>query len=145
VNSRANRTGRHVVSLALLLAATGLILLASLLLGSAGWIWPDSPGWATDRRIMLELRLPRVLAAFAAGGLLGLAGALIQVLTRNPLADPYILGISGGAAPARCWPSCSACPSSCSTPAPRSARSGPCCWSSRWPTARVPGHATACC
>lgn len=44
-----------------------------------------------------ELRLPRTLAAFACGGLLALAGALMQVLLRNPLADPYILGISGGA------------------------------------------------
>jgi iron complex transport system permease protein len=42
--------------------------------------------------------LPRVLAAFACGGLLALAGALLQVLLRNPLADPYILGVSGGGA-----------------------------------------------
>ena len=41
---------------------------------------------------------PRVLAAFAVGGLLSLAGALMQLLLRNPLADPYVLGISGGAA-----------------------------------------------
>jgi iron complex transport system permease protein len=47
--------------------------------------------------IVLELRLPRALAAFACGGLLALAGALMQVLLRNPLADPYVLGISGGA------------------------------------------------
>ena len=47
---------------------------------------------------MRDLRLPRALAAFAAGGLLALAGALMQVLLRNPLADPYVLGISGGAA-----------------------------------------------
>ena len=44
------------------------------------------------------LRLPRALAAFACGGLLALAGALMQVLLRNPLADPYVLGVSGGAA-----------------------------------------------
>jgi iron complex transport system permease protein len=49
-------------------------------------------------QIVLGLRLPRALAAFAVGGLLALAGALLQVLLRNPLADPYILGISGGAA-----------------------------------------------
>jgi iron complex transport system permease protein len=48
--------------------------------------------------IVRELRLPRALAAFAVGGLLAVAGALMQVLLRNPLADPYILGISGGAA-----------------------------------------------
>jgi len=44
------------------------------------------------------LRAPRALSAFAAGGLLALAGTLLQVLLRNPLADPYVLGISGGAA-----------------------------------------------
>lgn len=49
-------------------------------------------------KIIWQLRLPRVLAAFACGGLLALAGSLLQVLLRNPLADPYILGVSGGAA-----------------------------------------------
>ena len=47
--------------------------------------------------IVLQLRLPRAIAGFACGGLLALAGALMQVLLRNPLADPYVLGISGGA------------------------------------------------
>jgi len=47
--------------------------------------------------IVRELRLPRALSGFACGGLLALAGALMQVLLRNPLADPYVLGISGGA------------------------------------------------
>lgn len=45
-----------------------------------------------------ELRLPRALTAFAVGGLLAIAGVLMQVLLRNPLAEPYILGTSGGAA-----------------------------------------------
>jgi iron complex transport system permease protein len=52
----------------------------------------------TNVAIVRELRLPRALAAFAVGGLLALAGAVMQVLLRNPLADPYVLGISGGAA-----------------------------------------------
>ncbi len=52
----------------------------------------------TTSQIVWQLRLPRVLAAFVCGGLLALAGALLQVLLRNPLADPYILGVSGGAA-----------------------------------------------
>ena len=52
----------------------------------------------TNATIVRELRLPRALAAFAVGGLLAVAGALMQVLLRNPLADPYVLGISGGAA-----------------------------------------------
>ncbi len=47
--------------------------------------------------VVRQLRLPRALTGFACGGLLALAGALLQVLLRNPLADPYVLGISGGA------------------------------------------------
>ena len=50
------------------------------------------------RSLILELRLPRALTAFAVGGLLAVAGVLMQVLLRNPLAEPYILGSSGGAA-----------------------------------------------
>jgi iron complex transport system permease protein len=52
---------------------------------------------ANGADVVLQLRLPRALAGFACGGLLALAGALMQVLLRNPLADPYVLGISGGA------------------------------------------------
>jgi iron complex transport system permease protein len=48
--------------------------------------------------VILRLRLPRTLAAFGTGAALALAGALMQVLLRNPLADPYVLGTSGGAA-----------------------------------------------
>jgi iron complex transport system permease protein len=48
--------------------------------------------------IIFNLRLPRTFSAFVTGALLSLAGALMQVLLRNPLADPYILGISGGGA-----------------------------------------------
>lgn len=48
--------------------------------------------------IFLKLRLPRTLTAFVSGGLLALAGSLMQLLLQNPLADPYILGVSGGAA-----------------------------------------------
>jgi iron complex transport system permease protein len=53
---------------------------------------------AEGAAVVKDLRLPRALAAFAVGGLLAVAGALMQVLLRNPLADPYVLGISGGAA-----------------------------------------------
>ena len=56
------------------------------------------PGDSVAGEIVTQLRLPRALAAFAVGGLLALAGALMQVLLRNPLADPYVLGLSGGAA-----------------------------------------------
>jgi iron complex transport system permease protein len=55
-------------------------------------------GETTSRSIVQGLRLPRALAGFATGGSLALAGALLQVLLRNPLADPYVMGVSGGAA-----------------------------------------------
>nr|WP_221188378.1 iron ABC transporter permease [Halomonas cerina] len=54
-------------------------------------------GEPLHRTLVLELRLPRALAAFGTGALLALAGALMQILLRNPLADPYVLGLSGGA------------------------------------------------
>ena len=88
-----------IASLALLaLASIGLALMVgsyrvapaevlAALFGSAGG----------GGDVVLQLRLPRALAGFACGGLLALAGALMQVLLRNPLADPYVLGISGGA------------------------------------------------
>lgn len=62
------------------------------------WQVIQGDGSALHRTLLLDLRLPRALAAFATGGLLAVAGALMQVLLRNPLADPYILGLSGGAA-----------------------------------------------
>ena len=55
---------------------------------------PDHPA----HQALLQLRLPRVLAGFAVGALLAQAGCLLQVLLRNPLAEPYVLGVSGGAA-----------------------------------------------
>lgn len=55
-------------------------------------------GTGLHQTLVLELRVPRTLAAFGTGGLLAVAGALMQVLLRNPLADPYVLGLSGGAA-----------------------------------------------
>lgn len=62
------------------------------------WQVVQGDGSVLHRTLLLDLRLPRTLAAFATGGLLAVAGALMQVLLRNPLADPYILGLSGGAA-----------------------------------------------
>ncbi len=51
-----------------------------------------------SRNILLEIRLPRLLAAVMAGASLGVAGVAFQALFRNPLADPYIIGASSGAA-----------------------------------------------
>jgi len=55
-------------------------------------------GEPLSRRVIWDLRLPRVVSGFTVGALLALAGVLMQVLLRNPLAEPYILGVSGGAA-----------------------------------------------
>ena len=49
-----------------------------------------------DRLIILDIRLPRVLLAILVGAGLSVAGAVLQALLRNPLAEPYILGISSG-------------------------------------------------
>ena len=94
----------RVLLLGLLAAAGAAALAASLFAGSVG-LAPGAVvaaftghGTPLARSLVLGLRLPRALAAFATGGLLGLAGALMQVLLRNPLADPYVLGVSGGAA-----------------------------------------------
>ncbi|MES1259280.1 MAG: iron chelate uptake ABC transporter family permease subunit, partial [Gemmatimonadota bacterium] len=47
--------------------------------------------------VIRELRIPRVLLAFGVGGTLAVAGAALQALLRNPLAEPWLLGLSGGA------------------------------------------------
>ena len=81
-----------------------LAAVAALSSGSADLstadIWNSLTGSAPDniRRLVVELRLPRALTAFGVGGLLAVSGVLMQVLLRNPLAEPYILGSSGGAA-----------------------------------------------
>lgn len=51
-----------------------------------------------DRQILFSIRLPRVLVSILMGSALGASGAVLQGILRNPLADPYILGISSGAA-----------------------------------------------
>ncbi len=95
------RRALFVLVLLLLLAAASL--LAALLAGSYA-IAPTEVlralaggGDGVGAEVVINLRLPRAVGAFACGGLLALAGALMQVLLRNPLADPYVLGISGGA------------------------------------------------
>lgn len=59
---------------------------------------PDSPVSRLRDAIVWELRLPRVLTAMGVGAGLALSGTVMQALTRNPLADPYLLGLSSGAA-----------------------------------------------
>jgi iron complex transport system permease protein len=99
------RAGGLVVALVLL----ALAAVASLMIGSLGIApgvvldallhGPASPT-DTDAVIVLEQRLPRTLLGLAVGVALGAAGALMQALTRNPLADPGVLGINWGASAA---------------------------------------------
>ncbi|MFG6159885.1 FecCD family ABC transporter permease [Halomonas sp. 1390] len=98
-----DRLGRRPTPLAWLALAALLSQGVALALGSVS-LGPDElfrvltgGGETLHRTLVLELRLPRALAAFGTGALLALAGALMQVLLRNPLADPYVLGLSGGA------------------------------------------------
>jgi len=96
----ARASARSLIPL-LLLAV--VIFLLALLVGSSGAGLRGSlaaltgSGDEATRTVLLAVRLPRVLAAFGVGSLLALAGVLLQALFRNPLADPYVLGVSGGA------------------------------------------------
>ncbi|MBO9536131.1 iron ABC transporter permease [Herbaspirillum sp.] len=87
---------RYFWLLSALLLLSVFALAAAALCGSSGCLRPSAS--ADTVSLMLSLRVPRALTAFAVGALLALAGALMQVLLRNPLADPYVLGLSGGAA-----------------------------------------------
>jgi iron complex transport system permease protein len=64
------------------------------------WSLLWSPDGSSDAAVVQELRLPRTLLGVAAGAALGLSGALMQSLTRNPLAEPGLLGVNAGAAAA---------------------------------------------
>ncbi len=96
--------GRPGVLFAGLVLGTATALAIALAIGSADISIAETfaaiRGVAPEhiRALVLDLRLPRALTAFGVGGLLAIAGVLMQVLLRNPLAEPYILGSSGGAA-----------------------------------------------
>lgn len=101
----AGKTVRVLILLGILLLISVLI---SLRIGTFDLSYSDllsilfstSPaggGGESARAVLLEIRLPRVLLALLVGGGLSVAGAIFQVLLRNVLADPYILGVSGGA------------------------------------------------
>ncbi|GGO45631.1 iron ABC transporter permease [Streptomyces lasiicapitis] len=79
------------------------VIIAAVLLGDSKLLLGDVVNWAQGRAgqtvtFVLDTRVPRVLAALLAGGALALAGTLIQAVTRNPLAEPGILGVTNGAA-----------------------------------------------
>lgn len=93
-----------VVFILILLVLSPLSLALALSVGSVDlslveiWQVIQGTGEGLNRSLIIDLRLPRTLSAFLTGSMLAIAGALMQVLLRNPLADPYILGVSGGAA-----------------------------------------------
>jgi iron complex transport system permease protein len=98
------RGQRRAPLLGLLLAALAALFVLSLLSGrvwlSAAQVWDAllSPSDQLPSLIVRELRLPRAVLACLVGATLGLAGAVLQGLTRNPLAEPGLLGVSSGAA-----------------------------------------------
>ncbi|MDD0815479.1 iron ABC transporter permease [Curvibacter sp. HBC28] len=104
--STALGAGRHPGLLwglsSLLLAATGLAALTGAyqldVLRLGALLWSPEARASADGLVFLHIRLPRLVLGLAAGAGLGLAGALMQGLFRNPLADPGLIGVSSGAA-----------------------------------------------
>ncbi|MFE4580419.1 iron ABC transporter permease [Streptomyces chartreusis] len=99
IRSRAVFLTTTVVLVAVFVGVT----IAAVLLGDSKLLLGDVVNWAQGRAgrtvgFVLDTRVPRVLAALLAGAALALAGTLVQAVTRNPLAEPGVLGVSGGAA-----------------------------------------------
>lgn len=95
--------GVALIAAVVVAAAVGAVAVpvhsvAGILLNRAG-VWASPVTWsATDATIVLDVRLPRVVSAALIGAALSAAGVLFQALLRNPLAEPYSIGTSGGAA-----------------------------------------------
>lgn len=101
-------SARRITGVATAFAVAALVLVcvatASLVLGSRQipmdvvWGALVNGGDSQDAQVVTQLRVPRTIAALVIGGALGLAGSVMQAMTRNPLADPGVLGINAGAA-----------------------------------------------
>ena len=97
------RSYKTLIAAACLVILSVVALLYSLSLGTINIDWYRilqvlfKADGTMESRVIHELRLPRTVAGFLVGGMLAQAGALMQVLLRNPLAEPYVLGVSGGA------------------------------------------------
>jgi ABC-type Fe3+-siderophore transport system permease subunit len=99
---RLASAGRVVVVTLIAVALLVAVAIAGVLLGDTKLLLGDVVNWLQGHAntlvdYVLQTRVPRVLAALAAGAALALAGTLVQAVTRNPLAEPGILGVSGGA------------------------------------------------
>ncbi len=99
-------TSLRTVGLVLALVALGVVVLLSIGVGAKsiapGRVWELllHPDGSEDAVVIHDLRIPRTLLGLLVGAALGIAGALMQALTRNPLADPGLLGVNAGAAAA---------------------------------------------
>lgn len=97
------RPAKWVLHIALLMILVIVSILVSLSTGESKIALNEIPsilrsGEGIEYSILTAIRLPRIILAFAIGGALSLTGAILQGIYRNPLVEPYTLGISGGAA-----------------------------------------------
>ncbi|MFE5603667.1 siderophore ABC transporter permease CdtC [Streptomyces coelicoflavus] len=95
--------GVFLTTTAVLVAVLVGLVIAAVLVGDSKLLLGDVVNWAQGRAgrtvsFVLDTRVPRVLAALGAGAALALAGTLVQAVTRNPLAEPNVLGVTGGGA-----------------------------------------------
>ncbi len=104
VRRRTWSLSRRMAGVAVLGGSVALGMLLSLAVGAKSIPWTvvidaflANDAAVTDHLIVRELRLPRTLLGLLVGGALGVAGALMQGVTRNPLADPGLLGVNAGA------------------------------------------------
>ncbi|MCM1940637.1 siderophore ABC transporter permease CdtC [Streptomyces sp. G3] len=95
--------GVFLATVTVLVAVLVGLVIAAVLVGDTKLLLGDVVNWAQGRAgravsFVLDTRVPRVLAALGAGAALALAGTLVQAVTRNPLAEPNVLGVTGGGA-----------------------------------------------
>ncbi|OWA01130.1 ABC transporter permease [Streptomyces sp. CS159] len=95
--------GVFLATVAVLVVVLVGLVIAAVLVGDTKLLLGDVANWAQGRAgravsFVLDTRVPRVLAALGAGAALALAGTLVQAVTRNPLAEPNVLGVTGGGA-----------------------------------------------
>ncbi|MEU5689255.1 ABC transporter permease [Streptomyces venezuelae] len=100
---RIRSRGVFIVTTVVLVAVLVGLTVAAVLVGDSKLLMGDVVNWAQGRAgqtvsFVLDTRVPRVLAALCAGAALALAGTLVQAVTRNPLAEPGVLGVTNGAA-----------------------------------------------
>lgn len=93
----------YLITVVLLVGALVGVTITAVLVGDSTFLLGDVVNWVRGQSgqaitFVLDTRVPRVLAALCAGAALALSGTLVQSVTRNPLAEPGVLGVSGGAA-----------------------------------------------